>query len=88
MNLQQLHNLKRWHLRHLQQPVEKWMWDAVLTVWMTAWVGLPAAVLIDAPWAKMTGLFLLLFFPGCYVGLRGHLHRVGRLRCDWLAAPG
>lgn len=86
MTLQQFHDLRHWHLRHVaHRPVEKQVWDAVLTLWVMAWVGLPAAVLIDLPWAETAGV-LLLFLPGRYVGLRTALHRVGRLRCDWLVA--
>ncbi|MDP3822712.1 MAG: hypothetical protein Q8R33_14675 [Burkholderiales bacterium] len=48
-------------------------------------MGLPVALLIDAPWAAAAGL-ALLFLPGRYVALRTRLHRSGRLRCDWITA--
>ena len=86
MTLEQLHDLKLWHQRHLRErPVEKHAWDAVLTLWLTGWVGWPAAFLIHLGWAVVLCL-LLLFLPGSYVRLRRRLHRAGVLRCDWMAA--
>ena len=35
MTLDQFQDLKRWHQRHeREQPLEKHVWDAVLTLWM------------------------------------------------------
>lgn len=86
MTLQQYHSLKVWHRRHWRRhPVEKNLWEAILTLWVAAGMGLPVALLIDAPFAAVTSL-ALLFLPGRYVALRKRLHRSGRLRCDWITA--
>ena len=86
MTLVQFEKLKAWHLRHRrEQPLEKHIWDLVLTFWLAGWVGLPSAVVMHVRWA----LFLciaLFFLPGGYVRLRRRLHRAGILRCDWTAA--
>jgi hypothetical protein len=86
MTLQQYHSLKVWHRRHWRDhPVEKNVWDTILTLWMSGWMGAPAALLINAPWAEAAS-FALLFLPGLYVALRIRLHRRGQLRCDWITA--
>ena len=88
MTLQQFHSLKLWHRQHARHPVERQAWDCVLTLWMAAWPGLPAALMIDLPWLEAAALLTALFLPGGYVALRRHLHRTGRLRCDWISAIG
>jgi len=86
MTLDQLHDLKLWHQRHLRErPVEKHVWDAVLTLWLIGWVGGPVALLIDFPWAELLAI-ALIFLPGGYVALRRRLHRKRVLRCDWISA--
>ena len=86
MKLDQFHELKQWHLRHLhEQPFEKHVWDSVLTFWLVGWVGVPAAFLIHAGWALVL-CAALLFLPGVYVNLRRKLHSRGVLRCDWIRA--
>jgi hypothetical protein len=86
MTLQQYHSLKVWHRRHWRNhPVEKNLWEAILTLWLTGGVGLPVTLLLDVPWATAASL-VVLFLPGRYVALRTRLHRSGRLRCDWLTA--
>jgi hypothetical protein len=86
MTLQQFHSLKVWHRRHWRDhPVEKNTWETVLTVWLMAWVGMPAAFVIHADWIEPFCL-VLLFLPSAYVALRAKLHRSGKLRCDWLTA--
>lgn len=86
MKLDQFHELKQWHLRHLhEQPFEKHVWDSVLTFWLVGWVGAPAAFLIHAGWALVL-CAALLFLPGVYVNLRRKLHSRGVLRCDWIRA--
>ena len=86
MTLQQFHALKVWHRRHWRDhPVEKNIWDSILTLWVTGWVGGPAALLIGVPWAEAASI-AVLFLPGLYVALRTRLHRNGRLRCDWITA--
>ena len=86
MTLDQLHELKLWHQRHVRdRPLEKHVWDAVLTLWMMGWVGGPTAFLIHLRWAALLCV-ALLFLPGAYVALRRRLHRAHLLRCDWMAA--
>ena len=86
MTLTQFQDLRHWHLRHWHdQPVEKQIWDGVLTLWVIAWVGGPAALILQEPAAAVACL-ALLFLPQAYVALRRRLHRSRRLRCDWLGA--
>ena len=86
MTLEQFHSLKVWHQLHVRRsPVEKHVWDIVLTFWLMGIVGGPAAFLIHRGWA-IAACFVLLFLPGAYVGLRRRLHRSSLLRCDWMAA--
>lgn len=84
MTLDQFQSLRMWHLRHWQQhPVEKHAWEGVLTLWMTGWVGGPAALVLELPWVWATSLALLCL-PSLYVTMRERMHRNGRLRCDWI----
>jgi hypothetical protein len=86
MTLQQFSNLRRWHLRHMrEQPLEKHIWDMVLTFWLAGWVGAPTALLIHSAWA-IAACVALLFLPGAYVALRRRLHLAALLRCDWIDA--
>lgn len=86
MTLDQLHAVKQWHVSHRPlRPVEYHVWDAVLTLWVVGWMGLPASLILRLPLA--IGACVLLFFvPGGYVALRRWLHRSARLRCDWLTS--
>jgi len=86
MTLDQLHAVKQWHVSHRPlQPVEYHAWDAVLTLWVAGWIGLPAALILHLPLAIGTCVGLVLA-PGSYVTLRRRLHRANRLRCDWLSS--
>jgi hypothetical protein len=85
MTLQQFQSLKHWHTHHDNHPLERNVWDAVLTLWMCGWIGGAAALLLSAPWVWVA-CFALLFLPNAYVGWRARLHRQGRLRCDWITA--
>ena len=86
MKLQQFQELRVWHLRQgHRHPIEKNLWDAVLTVWLLGWVGAPTAFLLHAGWAEVACLSVL-FLPGGYVGMRRWLHNKHRLRCDWIVA--
>ena len=87
MTLQQFHSLKDWHHGHGRHPVEKNIWDTVLTLWLMGWVGAPTAFLLHAGWAEAACLSVM-FLPGLYVTLRRRLHRAGWLRCDWISALG
>jgi len=85
MRLQQFHALKIWHRRHGRHPVEKNVWDAVLTIWLMGWAGSPAAFMTHSGWAELACVSVL-FLPGLYVGLRRRLHHAHLLRCDWIGA--
>ena len=86
MTLDQLHDLKLWHQRHVHdRPIEKHVWDAVMTLWVTGCVGGPVAFLIHRGWALTTAI-ALAFLPSAYVALRKRLHRAHILRCDWISA--
>jgi hypothetical protein len=88
MTFDQLHDLKVWHSRHVgDRPVEGHVWNAVLTLWLFGWVGVPAAWLLGRGDLALAGL-VLLPLPGLYVALRRALHRRRLLRCDWIAALG
>ena len=86
MTLHQLSVLKQWHVRHRREhPVEFHTWDAVLTLWLMGWLGVPAELIL---W-QLYGLIActgLLLAPGVSVSLRRRLHAQGRVRCDWLEA--
>jgi len=87
MRLQEFRALKEWHCQHGRHPVEKNVWDAVLTIWLLGWVGAPTAFLIHSGVAEAMCLSVL-FLPGAYVGLRRRLHRARILRCEWISAIG
>jgi hypothetical protein len=85
VTLTQFQDLKAWHSRHWQdQPMEKQLWDGVLTLWMIGWVGGPASLVLQQPAVAVVCLGLL-FLPQRYVALRRRLMCRRRLRCDWLA---
>jgi hypothetical protein len=84
VTLTQFQDLKAWHLRHWrEQPLEKHLWDAVLTVWLIGWVGGPVSLVLQHP-SLAAGSLMLLCLPNGYVALRRRLHITRRLRCDWL----
>lgn len=86
MTLTQLHQVRVWHRLHWRtRPVEQQVWDMVVTLWVMGWVGIPVAWVIGLSWAELACL-ALLFLPAAYAGLRRRLHRLGRLRCDWIGA--
>jgi hypothetical protein len=86
MRLQQFQELKIWHLREgRRHPVEKAVWDGVLTLWVLGLVGSPTAFLIHTRWAEYAAI-CAIFLPGTYVGLRRWMHRRHWLRCDWIVA--
>ena len=86
MTLHQFHALKQWHLRHWREhPLEKNLWEAVLTLWLMGWVGGAVSLLLNLPWVEVCCL-ALLFLPSAYVAMRARLHRSARLRCDWISS--
>lgn len=86
MTLEQLHAIKLWHVDHKPEcPIEYHAWDGVLTAWLFGFMGEPAALILW--WPGMAIACAVLFVaPSLYVALRKHLHRRGRVRCDWLDA--
>ncbi len=84
MTLHQMSSIKRWQVAHREaSPLEYHAWDAVLTLWILGWVGMPPALMLH--WSWLVALCVPLFFaPPAYVRLRRRLHQRGRLRCDWL----
>lgn len=86
MTLQQFQDLRVWHLRQgHRHPIERSLWETVVTVWLLGWIGTPTAFLLHLGWAEAACLGVL-FLPGRYVALRRRLHRTRRLRCDWMVA--
>ena len=84
MTLNQLQSLKVWHLRQGSSKRVEWqLWEAVLTLWLLGWTGIPAALLAGSAWMPLACMGLI-GLPSAYVLLRSRLHRHGRLRCDWL----
>lgn len=86
MQLTELHRIKQWQVAHRKtQPLENEAWDLVLMAWVMGWVGWVPAYAFGALWA--TPLCLLgMAAPGLYCAWRARMHRLGRLRCDWLPA--
>lgn len=87
MQLVELHRIKQWHVAHHKtHPVEYQAWDVALMFWVMGWVGWIPAYAFGAVW--VTPLCLLgMCAPGLYSAWRGRMHRLRRLRCDWLP-PG
>jgi hypothetical protein len=86
MTLQELSQIKRWLVLHRgQHPVESQAWDVVFLCWVLGWTGVPGLLLTHSP-AWLPACLLGFMLPTLYGRLRRHLHRRGRLRCDWLTA--
>ena len=85
MTLNELQQIKRWHVAHrYDHPVEYHLWDVMLTLWMMGWVGWLPAFAFGAMWTAPL-LMLAMAAPTLYVGWRMKAHREGKLRCDWSA---
>ena len=63
--------------------MEHRVWEAVMTLWVMAWMGWLPAYTFDAAWAYPLCLLGVLA-PRLYIALRTRAHHSGRLRCDWL----
>jgi hypothetical protein len=88
MTVKQLSAVKRWlAARRSEHPMEYHAWDAVLTLWLMGWMGMPAEFVLGQLYG-LAACALLLFAPAAYVGLRQRLHARGRVRCDWLSQAG
>lgn len=86
MTLRQMSTLKLWFVAHRDDaPLEYHAWDAVLTLWLLAIMGVPPLLVLHFEWGALVCL-PLFFAPPAYVALRARLHRRGALRCDWLPA--
>lgn len=84
MTLQQLSDVKRWHVsHHRQQSLECQLWDLVLMCWLIGCMGMaPAWLLMPMPGLPLCAALILT--PTLYVQARRKLHQTQRLRCDWL----
>lgn len=84
ISLTELKRIKNWHAaQHGAHPLERQVWEAVMTVWVMAWIAWLPAYAFDDAWAYPLCL-LGVFAPAIYVQLRARAHARGRLRCDWL----
>lgn len=84
LSLVQMQRIKNWHAsEHAVHPTEHRVWEAVMTLWVLAWMGWLPAYTFDAAWAYPLCLLGVLA-PRLYIALRTHAHHSGRLRCDWL----
>jgi len=84
VTLTQMQRVKNWHeAQHGAHPVERQLWEAVLTLWMMGWIGWLPAYAFEAPWAYPLCLLGVLA-PRLYVLWRARAHESRRLRCDWL----
>ncbi|MFC6284561.1 MULTISPECIES: hypothetical protein [Polaromonas] len=84
ITLAQLQRIKDWHAaQYGVHPVERQLWEAVMTVWVMGWTGWVPAYVFEASWAYPLCL-LGICMPRLYVHWRAHAHDSGRLRCDWL----
>lgn len=84
LSLAQLQRVKNWHAtEHATHPAEHRVWEAVMTLWVMAWIGWLPAYTFEAAWAYPLCL-LGVMMPRLYIGLRTHAHHSGRLKCDWL----
>jgi hypothetical protein len=84
VTLEQFHAIRHWHQGHFC-PIEKQVWDAVVTLWVSGWMAIPVVFLIGRPLLAGAGI-VAWFLPGAYVVVRRRLHRAAWLRCDWITA--
>ena len=84
ITLTQMQRVKNWHAAQRgARPVEKEVWEAVLTIWLMGWIGWLPAFAFDAQWAYPLCV-LGMFAPGLYVYCRARAHERRYVRCDWL----
>ena len=85
LSLVTFQRIRDWHVtEHAGHPMEHRVWEAVMTLWIMAWIGWLPAYTFEATWAYPLCLLGVLA-PRLYIALRAHAHHSGRLRCDWLA---
>lgn len=86
MTLDELQRIKKWHVAHRgDHPVEYYLWDGILTLWLMGWVGWLPAMAFGAIWATPL-LIAGVLAPSAYVAWRMKAHQQHRLRCDWVRA--
>lgn len=82
--LARLQRIKNWHSAHPHvHPVERQVWDAVMTLWVMGWLAWLPAWIFGAIWIYPLCAIGLLA-PKIYIRLRIVAQRGGRLRCEWL----
>ena len=83
MKLDDLQRIKKWHLAHRHtHPIECSMWDLMLMLWVSGWVGWLPVYALHAIW-MLPLCALAVGAPSLYVAWRLKAHRQRRLRCDW-----
>ena len=84
VTLAQMRRIKDWHAAHPGVcPVEKQVWEGVLTFWLMGWTGWLPAIASESKGGF--GLCLLgVLAPRIYVAWRTRAHEAKRMRCDWL----
>jgi hypothetical protein len=84
LSLAQLRRIKDWQTAHrVQQPIECWAWETVMTIWVIALIGWLPAYMFETPWLY-PACALGAFTPRLYLQLRADAQTAGCLRCDWL----
>lgn len=88
MGIRLIMSLHRWQLLHrLHRPLEAQVCVMLIFLWVLGWASLPTLVVLDQGEALPLSLAACLA-PQAYISLRRHLHRLGRLRCDWIGSLG
>ena len=83
MKLDDLHRIRNWHVAHRHtHPVEGRIWESMLTLWVTGWVGWVPVYACDLIWG-LPLCVACIAAPGAYVALRLKAHRAQKVRCDW-----
>ncbi|HXD41142.1 MAG TPA: hypothetical protein VN649_11305 [Ramlibacter sp.] len=84
MKLAEVQRIKQWHVAHrAEHPLECYLWDAVLTLWLMGWVGWLPAFALEQFWT-MPLCAAAMALPSAYVAWRIKAHHARKLRCDWV----
>lgn len=84
VTLAQFKRIKLWReSHHASHPIERQLWETILTLWMMGWVGWIPAFGCGAAWVYPLCLLGILS-PRIYVYWRAKAHQAGLLRCEWL----
>ncbi len=85
MKVQQLASIAAWMNGHrTRQPMEYRIYTAVLTLWLTALIGMPVSIALNPALLFLCAAGVIL--PDAYFSVRTRLHARRKLRCDWLPA--